>query len=327
MSNRQTLKALSSLYRIVEAGEREYAVAAANVNNRGLKLLFKSFAQQRANFKNDIFNEMQHLNGHIHPPGNGVSSVFAAIHRGRIDIFAAMTIGDENVEQVVLKEVMLGERVALRAYKNTLEKDLAPEIKKMVARQFEEVDQVVDQGQQMRGRDGKRLLVRLYNTEADAKRALQKLEEAGLAQESMEKIPVDKAGVLYMGKGTTTFETILSGAVGGAFWGAVTGLLAVIGVLQMPAGIPSVGPIVDQRVWAFIALVLCIAGGVFVGTMIGAFIGWGIGSEDTYLYDHGLERGRILVKALVDKTRASEAWRMLAQVNRESRAHTKKAVA
>jgi uncharacterized protein (TIGR02284 family) len=327
MSDRQTLKALSSLYGIVEAGELGYAVAAANVNNRGLKLLFKSFAQQRANFKNEIFSEMQHLNGHVRPPRNGVSSVLAPIHRGRIDIFAAMTIGAENVEQVVLKEVMLGERVALRAYQNTLEKDLVPETKKMVAHQFEEVDQVVDQVQQMRGQDGKRLLIRLYDTEADANRALQKLAEAGLVQEAIEKIPVDKAGVLYMGKGTTTLETILSGAVGGALWGAVIGLLAMIGVLQMPAGIPSIGPIVDQRVWAFIALVLCIAGGVFVGTMIGTFIGWGIGSEDTYLYDHGLERGRILVKALVDKARASEAWRMLAQVNVESRAHTKEAIA
>ena len=105
MSNRQVLKALNSLYRIVEAGERGYAVAAANVNNRGLKLLFKSFAQQRANFKTEIFKAMQHLGGHVQPPR---SSVLAILHRGRIDIFAALTIGDENVEKMVLKEVVFG---------------------------------------------------------------------------------------------------------------------------------------------------------------------------------------------------------------------------
>ncbi len=47
-SNRRASKALDYLYRIVEAGEKGYAVAAANVDNRGLKLLFKSYAQQRA---------------------------------------------------------------------------------------------------------------------------------------------------------------------------------------------------------------------------------------------------------------------------------------
>jgi uncharacterized protein (TIGR02284 family) len=320
MSNRQTLKALSSLYRIVEAGERGYAVAAANVNNRGLKLLFKSFAQQRANFKTEIFTEMKHLSEHVQPPR---SSILAMIHRGRIDIFAALTIGDENVEQVVLKEVVLGESVALRAYEKTLKNDLPPMVREMVAHQFEEVRQVVEQVKLMRGKDGKRLLVRQYDTEMDASRAIQLLNEAGFAQESIEKVPVDKAVALYKGRGTTMRETILSGAVGGAFWGAVSGVLAAIGVLQMPNWNPIAESFMAQRLWAFIALVLCMAGGLFVGTMIGTFIGWGITSGDAYLYDQGLEHGQILVKLLVDKPRASKAWRILAQANVESKARQK----
>ncbi len=206
MSNRQTLRALGSLYRIVEAGERGYAVAAANVNNRGLKLLFKSFAQQRANFKTEIFTEMEHLDGPVQPPR---SSILATIHRGRIDIFEALTIGDENVEQVVLKEVALGESVALRAYENTLKKDLPPMTREMVTRQFEEVRGVVEQVKLMRGRDGKRLLIRLYDTEMDTSHAIQLLKEAGFAQKSIEKIPVDKALAFYKGRGTTIVETIL----------------------------------------------------------------------------------------------------------------------
>jgi uncharacterized protein (TIGR02284 family) len=323
MSNRQTLKALSSLYRIVEAGERGYAVAAANVDNRGLKLLFKSFAQQRANFKTEIFKMMQYLESHVRVPGSGLTSILAMIHRGRIDIFAALTIGDENVEKVVLKEVVLGEGVALRAYENTLKKDLPPDVRELVAHQFNEVRQVVEQVNLMRGRDGKRLLIRLYDTETDANHAVQRLQEAGFHQEDIERVAVDRSTVLYTGRGTTILETILSGAVGGAFWGAVIGVLAAIGVLQMPAGIPSVGPRLDQSSWAFIAFVLCIAGGTFVGTMIGTFIGWGIKSSDDYLYDQGLERGRILVRLLTDESRASKAWQTLAQVNVESRERVK----
>jgi hypothetical protein len=270
---------------------------------------------------------MQSLNGHAHSPGNSLSSLLAMIHRGRIDIFAALTIGDENVENMVLKEVTLGEGVALRAYENTLKKDLPPEIRAVIARQFEEVRRVVEQIHLMRGTEGKRLLVRLYDTEMDANHAVEKLREAGLAQESIEKVPVDKTAALYQGRGTTVRETILSGAVGGGFWGSVIGLLAVISVLQLPSWIPSTGPFLDQRIWALIALVLCIAGGMFVGTMIGTFIGWGIKSNDDYLYDHGLERGQILVKSLVDKSRASKAWQMLAQVNVEARARRREVLA
>ena len=326
MSNQQTLRALSSLYRIVEAGERGYAVAAANVDNRGLKLLFKSYAQQRAIFKTEILGQMQLVDPNVHPPR---SSILAMIHRGRIDIFAALTIGDENIEKVILKEVTLGEGVALRAYENTLKKDLPPEIKEVIARQFEEVRRVVEQVHLMRGMEGKRLLVRLYDVETDANRAIEQLREAGLAQESesIEKVPVDKTAALYKGRGTTVRETILSGAVGGAFWGSVIGVLALISVLQMPNWNPASQSFMDQRIWAFIALVMCIAGGTFVGTMIGTFIGWGIKSSDDYLYDHGLERGRILVKSLVDESHASKAWRMLAQVNVEARARTKEILA
>ena len=324
MSKQQTLKALSALYKMVEAGERGYAVAAANVDNRGLKLLFKSYAQQRANFKTEIFEQMRLVGGNAHPP---ITSILAMIHRGRIDIFAALTIGAENVEKVVLKEVTLGEGVALRTYENTLKKDLPPEIREVIARQSEEVRRVVDKVRLMQGIEGKRLLVRLYDTEKDANRAMESLREAGLTQESIEKVPVDKTAALYTGRGTTVLETILSGAVGGGFWGAVIGVLAVLSVLQMPNWNPSAQALIDQRLWAFIALLLCIAGGTFVGTIIGTFIGWGIQSSDAYLYDHGLERGHFLIKSLVDEARASKAWRTLAQVNIESRARTKEILA
>jgi hypothetical protein len=43
---------------------------------------------------------------------NPSSSLLGAIHRGRIAIFATMTIGEENIEQVVLKEITLGEGYA-----------------------------------------------------------------------------------------------------------------------------------------------------------------------------------------------------------------------
>jgi len=47
MNNLSTRKALVYLYKIVEAGEKGYAVVASNVKNRALKILFQSYSQQR----------------------------------------------------------------------------------------------------------------------------------------------------------------------------------------------------------------------------------------------------------------------------------------
>ena len=150
MNNQRVVKELDHLYRIVEAGERGYAVAASNVGNRALKILFQTFAQQRANFKEQLSGEIQRLGGHVLVS----SSFLGMVHRGRIDIFAALTIGAENVEKLILKEVMIGERVALGTYENTLDRDLPPDTREIVARQFEEVRRVVHQVRLMRGRNG-----------------------------------------------------------------------------------------------------------------------------------------------------------------------------
>src|SRR5688500_19697266 len=170
-----TRNALVYLYKIVEAGEKGYAVVASNVRTRALKILYKSYAQQRFQFKEEIFAEIQRLGGHARPGSN----FLGLVHRGRIDIFAALTIGAENVEKVVLKEVLLGETVAVKAYEKTLKKDLAPETREMLERQFDEVRKVVEQVRLLKGQNGKRLVLRLYDSKTDAEEALQTRKSAG----------------------------------------------------------------------------------------------------------------------------------------------------
>src|SRR5262249_4425987 len=152
MADESVVRALQYLYRIVEAGERGYAVSAINVNNQGLKILFRAHAQQRLKFKNEILSEMRDL-GRGAPPRGSYRGV---LHRGRINIFAALTIGKEEREMVVLKEILVGERVALRAYETVLNKNLPPRVREVVARQYDQVRGVVEQVQLLRGKEGKR---------------------------------------------------------------------------------------------------------------------------------------------------------------------------
>lgn len=320
MDNQRVVKVLGYLYRITAAGERGYAVAATNVSNRALKVLFRSYAQQRAGFKDEILAEIQRLGGQP-GPSRGFLDLLGMIHRGRIDIFAALTIGAENVEKVVLKEVMVGERVALAAYEKVLKQDFPSETQQLVARHYEEIREIVERIDFMRGQDGKRLVVHLYDSKADAARAYRFLKEAGVSEQAIETEElhhIDKIE-LHRPRNATILETVLSGAVGGAIWGAVAGGLAFIGILQI-AGITlePIAPRTVQLVAVLSALGL-ITGGTFIGSMIGFFIGLGISSEDRYLYEDSVEYGHVLVWATVDRPRASWVWQMMNRIEIQSR--------
>lgn len=316
-THQRAVKALSPLYRIVEAGEKGYAVAAANVNHRALKVLFKSYAQQRAKFKSEILAEIKRLGGEFEPR----SSIRGIIHRGRIAIVAALTIGAEERENGVLKEVVLGEKVALRTYETTLEKELPNETREIVERQFEDVRRVSERVNLMRGQDGKRLVVRLLDTEKDAETAVRALENVGFPQEMIEKSFLNEATELYQGKGTTVLETVVSGAFGGSLWGSIFGAVAGIAVGQTP-GIEPIGTTTIQGTWALIAL-FGIVIGAFIGAALGFFIGVGISEEDTFLYGQSIKHGQIIVSAVVDEKRASEAGKIMAHVNIESRSQAR----
>lgn len=314
MNTPRARNALVYLYKIVEAGERGYAVVASNVSNRALKILYKSYAQQRLKFKEEIFAEIQRLGGHARPSSN----FLGLVHRGRIDIFAALTIGDEAVEKVVLKEVLLGEKVAIRAYEKILKKDPPSETREMLERQFDEVRKVVEQVRLIKGQNGKRLVLRMYDSKTDAEEALQSLKRAGFSEKAIEMESWNHGthSELYKSRGTTILETIISGAVGGAIWGIVSGGLAAIGIVQISAfSLEKAASVI-----LLFAILGLIAAGAFIGGMIGLFIGWGIASEDSYVYDDSIKHGEILMRTIADKPRASSAWRIMKQVAMEARA-------
>jgi uncharacterized protein (TIGR02284 family) len=312
MDNPYARRALTDLYKIVEAGEKGYTVVASNVSNRALKVLFKTYSQQRLQFKEEIFAEIQRLGGDARPG----SSVLGMIHRGRIDIFATLTIGAENVEKVLLKEVILGERVAIKAYENALKKELPPETRSMLERQFEALRKVVDQIRLLRGQNGKKLVLRLYDSRSDAEQALQSLKIAGIAENTIQLEDFDSPALdAHKDRGTTIFETVLSGAVGGAIWGVPAGLLAALGMMRIAAlNQEGVSPAI-----LIVAVLGLIAAGSFIGGMIGLFIGWGVSSQDTYVSD-SVRQGEILMRTMIDESLAPKAWQIMNQVAMEAKA-------
>lgn len=315
MVEKRMLRTLYSLYKIVEAGEKGYAVCAANIDNPGLKILFKAYAQQRAGFKAEILAEIERLDEDASPH----SSLLSVVHRGRINIFSVLIIEPEKRERVILREIRVGEKAALSAYEKVLKQALPAELQELISKQFEQVRRVVEQIHLIWGKGGKHMVVHLFETEQVAEIALRELKQSGLATNDFQKMPVGEME-LYQNKGTTILETVFSGAVGGALWGSLIGSLAGIGAGETSLWIPDIFR-TSLGLWAWIAL-LGILGGTFVGAVLGLILGLGITEADKYLYDQTAKRGRIILKIVMDNAKTLEAGRILAKIDLDAQVAT-----
>jgi hypothetical protein len=230
--------------------------------------------------------------------------------------FAALTLGEQNRESVVMKEVKVGQDAALRACQRALSDGLPARLQALVRRQYDAVWSVVEQVALTRGEDGKQLVVRLYDTDSDLRRAMETLEQAHFASLATEKVAVEDEPQPYdAAPRRTLFETILVGVAGGALWGAVSGTLAGFGVIHLPIlGLQHAQLAMQGIAWEETALVAIIAGSL-LGAVLGLFTGWGIHAEDAYLCNESRQRGQVLLKLQTEKDRVVRAAQMMAEVN------------
>jgi uncharacterized protein (TIGR02284 family) len=304
MNTADARKALVYLYKYVEAGEKGYAVVASNVRNRALKILYRAHAQQRLKFKEEIFDEIQRLGGRTGPRSN----ILGILHRCRIDIFTALTIGDQSVKNMLLKEILVGESAALSAYEKILKADLPPETREMVECQSNEVRNIVEQAQLIRGINGRRLLIRMYDSRQAAEHASQTLKNAGFAQEAIELRTWDHTMDLYQGCGTTVRETVMAGAVDMGSLGFLAGILAALGIAQISHSGGEDAPLVIT----ILAILGLVAGGIFIGL--------GIRSDDSYFYLDSLEHGDVIARAITDNSLAAKAWQIMKEIVKADKA-------
>jgi uncharacterized protein (TIGR02284 family) len=308
-SDKQTIRTLNRLYRICDAGEKGFSVVAENVNNRGLKLFLKTYAQERFQFKRELRAEIERLGGQL----KARRSIRGIIHRGRIDILATLTIGPENIEKYVLGEALRGENAAVKIYEKALRQNLPDETRAVVQRQAERIQAVCQEVRYLRGHEGQRLVVRLFDSEESGETAIEMLQSAGFAEDTIEQIHLVDVLQVYTGRGNTVLETVASGAVGGAIWGGIIGIVAGLGVLMVSGTAPFLGTD-GPTTGALVALAGIILGALF-GAILGLFIGLGISEEDTYLYEDGLQHGIILLKVRTDRERATQAAQIMRQIN------------
>ncbi|MBO2944191.1 general stress protein [Paenibacillus sp. F411] len=137
-------------------------------------------------------------------------------------------------------------------------------------------------------------VVGVFETEQEAIKAIQQLQDRGVSGERISVLSKDKQEMETVSEetGTKAPEGVAAGAATGGILGGVTGLLAGAGALA----IPGIGPILAAGPIA--ATLTGAAVGAGAGGLVGGLIGLGIPEEEAREYEGYINEGRILV--LVD---------------------------
>ena len=137
VKNDDAVDVLNGLIETLKDGENGFRSASEGVEDVNLKRLFESYASQRGEFSAELQSEVDRLGGNPAEHGHAAG----AIHRGWINIKAAVTGKDEGA---VISECERGEDVAVRNYREALEKALPTDVRAVVERQFVQVKEAHD---------------------------------------------------------------------------------------------------------------------------------------------------------------------------------------
>lgn len=135
--NKQVISVLNDLIETLKDGEKGFRMAAQGVDRKDIEQLFLKYAEQRAQFVDELQREVRKLGGD--PDESG--SFAGAIHRGWINIKSAVTGRDE---EAVLAECERGEDSAVRNFEEALKKNLPENVRLLIQKQFLQIKEAHD---------------------------------------------------------------------------------------------------------------------------------------------------------------------------------------
>jgi uncharacterized protein (TIGR02284 family) len=129
---RKTLDTLNDLIETCQDGHEGFREAAEGVSDNELKSLFTKYSNERATYASELQDLVRGLGGT--PEHDG--SLTAALHRGWMDIKAAIAGNDDAA---ILNECERGEDSSKKAYQQALEQELPDYVRQTVQTQYEGV--------------------------------------------------------------------------------------------------------------------------------------------------------------------------------------------
>ena len=138
MDRDDVIDTLNDLIETCKDGEAGFRTCAEDIKRADLKPLFERMAQRCTEGARELQSEVTRLGGSPERKG----SLSGSAHRRWVDIKSAITGKDDKA---VLSECERGEDVAKASYEKALKKDLPPEIRSIVQRQYQGVIEQHDQ--------------------------------------------------------------------------------------------------------------------------------------------------------------------------------------
>lgn len=285
LSSNPTVATLNQLIRLNIAAELGFETAAEHVKNRGLKLYLKRYAQQRAHFVDELHQELTRWGGAMRIARNPL----AALHRGWIDIKAALVIGRDQEALVVLRECLRGEQVALHTYTQARQAALPVIVDELLQRQAAQIQQIYDQLCRLAECSDKALLVQLFERPESTPTVVAQLAAGGIAADQIQATPVTQVGAYTC---HCQRQRLLESSSAGGVLGAVAGLL-LSAVVTLPLLVS--GTMALSLSGLLLPILLGILIGAGGGSIFGFLIGQGITEDDAYFYQSTMQNGGMIV--------------------------------
>lgn len=143
MENKEVISVLNDLIETSKDGEKGFQECAENIKSVQLKSLFNQRAQECAAAASDLQQLVRGLGG---DPETS-SSIAGALHRRWVDLKGIITGKDD---EAILNECERGEDVALKEYREALQKPLPDSIRMVVEKQLQGVQHNHDQIKSLR---------------------------------------------------------------------------------------------------------------------------------------------------------------------------------
>jgi uncharacterized protein (TIGR02284 family) len=143
MDNDDVISELNDLIETCKDGEQGYRTCAEDIRDPQLKSLFSQRAQTCATAAAELQQLVRTHGGDPEKSG----SLGGALHRRWVDVKSAITGRDDKA---VLAECERGEDVAVRSYRNALDKNLPADVRSVVERQYQGVLKNHDEAKRLR---------------------------------------------------------------------------------------------------------------------------------------------------------------------------------
>jgi len=143
MDKKDVISTMNELIETSKDGEQGFKTCANAVKDTQLKSMFEETAKRCAEGAAELQTKVRALGGD--PDKRG--SATGAAHRGWVNIKSTVSGKDDAA---VLAEIERGEDSAKRAYESALKKDLPPDVRSIVERQYQGVRQNHDRVRDLR---------------------------------------------------------------------------------------------------------------------------------------------------------------------------------